>query len=253
MKGAIMNQHIPSVGSGPTRVLVLHGWALDSSVWQWAMPAVDRNRFTYALVDFPGYGRDAGTPPADGMTVMAEAALSAADTLGWDTFTVLGHSMGGTAALRMAGLVPARVQRVCAVAPIGAGGYPVDEESYGKFEAAWPDVGWIVRFVSPGLVEDRADALTGLSARTLTKPTWDRYLANWTGADFAGALDGTVPTRFVLGESDPIATPDHLAETLAALPQADVVTVTDAAHFPMVERPEAAVEAWERALAGSPS
>jgi pimeloyl-ACP methyl ester carboxylesterase len=248
-----MRQDTPRVGSGPTHVLVLHGWALDSSVWRWAMPAVDRDRFTYAPVDFPGYGRDASASPADGMTAMAEAALDSADALGWDTFAVLGHSMGGTAALRLAGLAPSRVRRVCAVAPVGAGGYPIDAESYGRFADTWPDVGWIVRFVSPGLAEDRVETLIGLSAGTLAKPTWERYLANWTGADFTGDLNDAVPTTFVLGEGDPIATPDHLAGTLAGLPAATVVTLPGAAHFPMVEQPGAAVAAWERALAGSPS
>ncbi|HET6689407.1 MAG TPA: alpha/beta hydrolase, partial [Miltoncostaeaceae bacterium] len=82
---------------------------------------------------------------------------------------------------------------------------------------------------------------------------WGRYLANWTGADFTGDLNDAVPTTFVLGEGDPIATPDHLAGTLAGLPAATVVTLPGAAHFPMVEQPGAAVAAWERALAGSPS
>lgn len=236
------------IGSGPTRVLVLHGWALDSSVWRWALPETDRARFTYAAVDFPGYGREAQEQPVVGVTAMAEAALTAADGLGWETFSVLGHSMGGTTALRLAGLAPSRVKRVCAVAPVGASGYPVDDENYRRFESAWPDVGWIIRFVSPGLDEDRVDALADLSAGTLAKPTWDRYLANWTGADFAAALNRAVPTTFVLGGRDPIATADHLAETLAALPGADVVTLPGAAHFPMVEQPKAAVEAWERAL-----
>jgi pimeloyl-ACP methyl ester carboxylesterase len=246
----MMNQEILCVGSGATRVLVLHGWTLDSSVWGWAMPQVDEERFTYAALDFPGYGRAAQEPPADGVTAMAEAALAGVDALGWDSFSVLGHSMGGTTALRLAGLAPSRVDRVCALAPIGARGYPLDDDSYRGFEAAWPDVDWILRFASPDLEDDTVLRLAELSAGTLAKPTWDRYLANWTGADFAVALNRDVPTTFVLGERDPIATADHLAPTIAALPDATVVTLPGVAHFPMVEQPRAAVAAWERALAG---
>ena len=40
-------------GSGEP-VLVLHGWAWDSSIWNDARPLTDTNRFTYAYYDFPG-------------------------------------------------------------------------------------------------------------------------------------------------------------------------------------------------------
>ena len=45
-------------GTGSRRVLVLHGWASDSTTWSVARRSVDRRRFTYAYVDFPGYGVD---------------------------------------------------------------------------------------------------------------------------------------------------------------------------------------------------
>ncbi len=247
-----MNEAITQVGVGPTRVLVLHGWTLDSSVWQWAMPGVDRERFTYGFLDFPGYGGARSAPPAVGIDEMARSALAAADALGWQTFAVLGHSMGGTTALRMASLAPDRVEQVCAVAPIAASGFPVDAESYGRFESAWPEADWIFGFVSPDLGPEKVAELARLSAPTLTRPVWAQYLANWTGADFLPALSAVrAPTTFLLGERDPIATPAYLEATIAALPTTNVVTLPAAAHFPMVEQPEAATLAWESALAGS--
>lgn len=243
-----MFQAVTRIGSGPKRVLVLHGWALDSAVWRWAVPSLDHDRFTYALVDFPGYGRRIDSSPATGIDGMAEDGLRAADALGWETFSVLGHSMGGTTGLRLAGLAPDRVERVCAVTPIGAGGYPIGDADYGRFEAAWPDVGWIIRFVSPGLSEARVGELAGLAAGRLSKPAWDRYLANWSGADFLAALNGDVPTTLLVGEHDPIATLDHLAETIEALAAPEVLALPGAGHYPMVEAPREAAAAWEAAL-----
>jgi pimeloyl-ACP methyl ester carboxylesterase len=240
------------VGSGPNRVLVLHGWTLDSSVWRWALADRDAERFTYALVDFPGYGRARSAPPAVGIDGMAEAAFAAADALGWMTFSVLGHSMGGTTALRMASIAPERVERVCAVTPVAATGFPVDTDSYERFEAAWPEAGWILGFVSPELSPDLLQELERLSASTLTRETWAVYLANWTGASFLEAIVGlSTPITFLLGDRDPIATQDHLSGTIAALGGSRVVTLPGAAHFPMVEQPHASVKAWETALAPS--
>ncbi len=39
-------------GNGSTNVLVLHGWGMDSSVWNWSKDNLDRERFSYAFFDF---------------------------------------------------------------------------------------------------------------------------------------------------------------------------------------------------------
>lgn len=91
-----------------------------------------------------------------------------------------------------------------------------------------------------------------LTAEMMDKPTWDRYLANWTGARFAEALEGlSTPATFLLGARDPIATREHLAQTIASFPSAEVVTLPGAAHYPMVEQPELTVRAVEQALGSS--
>src|SRR5687767_10753338 len=54
--GTAVNAIAAIEGNGDHRVLVLHGWALDSSVWLKARALTDQSRFTYAYVDFPGYG-----------------------------------------------------------------------------------------------------------------------------------------------------------------------------------------------------
>ncbi len=128
----------------------------------------------------------------------------------------------------MASLAPRRIQHVCAAAPIAATGFPVDADTYQRFESAWPEAGWIFGFVSPDLSADKLRTLAGLSASTLSKPVWDQYLANWTAASFVEALEGlATPTTFILGERDPIATREHLAETMAALSSTDTVIVVN--------------------------
>lgn len=237
------------VGSGSDRVLVLHGWCLDSSVWQWAMPHADATRHTYALLDFPGYGKARSAEPAVGVDGMARWALDAADELDWPTFSILAHSMGGMTAVRVASLAPERVDRLCAMCPIAASGFPLDAESYQAFENAWPEPGWALEHMSPVLSPPQVQELVRLAAETMGRSTWSAYLANWTGAAFADAIQGlSTPTTFVLGERDPIATREHLAGTIDALARIEVVTLPDAAHYPMVERPEASVRAWEQAL-----
>ncbi|MFF7163130.1 alpha/beta fold hydrolase [Streptomyces sp. NPDC008086] len=52
-------------------------------------------------MDCRGYGEAMDTPGTYTMEEVAADALAVADDLGWNTFSVIGHSMGGKAAQLM--------------------------------------------------------------------------------------------------------------------------------------------------------
>ena len=241
-------------GRGATKVLVLHGWGMDSSVWNWCRQDIDSEAFTYAFFDFPGYGSHRPQVPADGIDGMARAALAAADQLGWATFAVVGHSMGGGAALRLATLAPDRVTAVCELKPISPGGTPLDEAHYESFQSAYPDCGPTLRSLAPFLTDDQLDEMVSFAVQTLDKGVWDSYLANWTGADFAEDLGKyAAPTTLVVGDGDPFVTNEYLAATLAGLRSGTMFNIAGAGHYPMIEQPAQTVAIWEKAIAPSAS
>ncbi|MGH3267189.1 MAG: alpha/beta fold hydrolase, partial [Trebonia sp.] len=70
---------------------------------------------------------------------MAEAAADAielADRLGWERFSVLGHSMGGVAMQHVLDQAPHRVRRLVGVAPVPATGLPLGQSEWGLFISA---------------------------------------------------------------------------------------------------------------------
>jgi pimeloyl-ACP methyl ester carboxylesterase len=236
-------------GDGAVKVLVLHGWALDSSVWRAAADIVDRQRFTYAYFDFPGYGTNGDAAPADGIDGMARAAIAAADQLGWKTFAVLGHSMGGATAMRVATLAPDRVSAVFALTPVSPGGTPLDGASYESFRSAWPECGPALRSLSPFLTDDQLSAIVSQSKASMNKQTWDAYLANWTAPDFADSVGNyAAPTTLAVGAGDPFVTAQYLAATLSALQDGTLVSIPGAGHYPMVEQTRATVSLWEKSF-----
>src|SRR5258705_2700477 len=98
-------------GHGPERALVLHGWFGDWRVFEPMLPALDESRFTFAFMDYRGYGLSKTLGgPFDIPTVAGDAA-ALADRLEWETFNLVGHSMGGKAALRLAADRPRRGPR----------------------------------------------------------------------------------------------------------------------------------------------
>jgi pimeloyl-ACP methyl ester carboxylesterase len=239
-------------GTGATNVLVLHGWGMDSSVWKWCWDELDLDRFTYAFFDFPGYGSHRPQAPANGIDGMARAALEAADGLGWDSFAVLGHSMGGGTAIRVATLSPDRVTSVCALTPVSPGGTPLDETTYDSFRSAYPDCGPTLKSLAPFLTDAQLEEMVSFSGTTLDKLVWDAYLANWTGASFAEDVASySSPTTLVVGEGDPFVTAEYLASTLAELRVGTLVNIAGAGHYPMIEQAEQTVAIMEKAISAT--
>ncbi len=237
-------------GAGAERVLVLHGWALDSGVWLAARALTDMARFTYAYLDFPGYGVNKDEPSAQGIDGMAWAALAAAESLGWDRFSVLGHSMGGAAAMRVATLAPKRIASVAALTPVSPGGTPLDAATYAVFKAAWADpAGAIKGALSPDIDPVSLANLVKRNRASMTQSVWNDYLANWTSPSFMAELAVcTMPVTLFVGSSDPFVTETYLAETVKALPNGKLATIAGAGHYPQIEQTAATVAAWEAAL-----
>ena len=102
-------------GSGKQGVIVLHGWFGDYSVFEPMLPYLDTETFTYAFVDFRGYGQSRNQAGAHTMAEISADAVALADHLGWKRFHVVGHSMGGTTARYVAGVRPDLVASVTSI------------------------------------------------------------------------------------------------------------------------------------------
>lgn len=97
--------HVDGAAAGLPLVL-LHGFCEDASVWDGFLPFLQDIRLI--RVDLPGFG--ASEPaPANGMTNYAEALRAVLDALAVDTCVLVGHSMGGYAALEFAEKNPQRL------------------------------------------------------------------------------------------------------------------------------------------------
>jgi len=107
-----------AAATGP-RVLALHGW-LDNAA-SFVPLAGHLPGVQLVVPDLPGHGRSAHLAPGAEYTsgVAVNAVLDIADALGWETFSLLGHSMGAGIASLMAAAVPQRVQRLVVIEALG--------------------------------------------------------------------------------------------------------------------------------------
>lgn len=112
-------------GPGP-RVLALHGWLDNAASFVPLAPHLPG--LDLVLLDLPGHGHSAHLPAGASYTTPAAIChvLDVADALGWECFTLLGHSMGaGIASLTAA--VSGRVERLIAIEALGGLRGPEEE------------------------------------------------------------------------------------------------------------------------------
>ena len=100
-------------------LLMIHGWFSHRGVWQQTVEAL-KNDYYCVTVDLLGFGDSDKPADADyGINAQAERILCLADILGFDRFTLIGHSMGGQTALCIASmLAPERVSKLVNVAGV---------------------------------------------------------------------------------------------------------------------------------------
>ncbi len=86
-----------TVGSGEHRVIALHGCFGSAQGWGPLPDYLDKLTFSYAFPDLRGYGSRRDVAGDFTMPEAAADALALAGELGWDQFSLVGHSMSGQA------------------------------------------------------------------------------------------------------------------------------------------------------------
>ena len=101
---------------GP-RLVLLHGLAGDVQSWAQLAAALARSGRHVTAIDLPGHG---GTGiEAPDLDTVAAAVAAFLDTLDGEPIELVGHSLGGAVAARVARSLPSRVRRLTLLAPAG--------------------------------------------------------------------------------------------------------------------------------------
>ena len=238
-------------GSGPHKVFAVHGWFADRGAYAPVIADLDRSAFEYALVDLRGYGeaRDAG----GAYTTQEGAAdvIELADRLGWERFSVVGHSMGGNVAQRILAAAPDRLRRMVGISPVPASGFPLPPEQQDLFSGAShaPENRRTILDVTSGGARPAAwlDRMTERSIEVSDAKAFGAWLESWAGEDFHTEVEGaTVPALAVAGAIDPAISSDLLRATwMNWYPHAELAELPACGHYAMDETPLALVRAME--------
>lgn len=243
------------IGSGKEKVVVLHNWFCDSSSYDPMVPYLNTEKFTYALVDVRGYGLSKARVGLFSVEEASADVFQLADALGWKEFHVVGHSMSGMIAQKIAVDAPSRVKSVVAITPVPACGSHPSEEIMTFLEAA---AYTNEAYATESCHLSTSHRYTDYVARQMALYWWNcsvaearvGYLHMFAETDFSESVKGLkTPMLVIFCNRDFEGVEEMLKDTfLKWYPNAQMECCEGSGHFPMQETPIFLASSIERFL-----
>jgi pimeloyl-ACP methyl ester carboxylesterase len=247
-------------GSGPAIVLV-HGITSTSATWERVMPYL-ATRFTVIAPDLLGHGQSAKPRGDYSLGAYASGVRDLMVSLGHDSATFVGHSLGGGVVMQLAYQFPERCERLVLVDSGGLGRevnfllraatLPLSEvvlpvlasthildagrtvsRLFGRLGLrAGTDVAELAKGHA-SLADAEARAAFVHTLRTIVDPGGQRV-----NASDRLYLAQNVPFMLIWGERDRIIPVEHGRAAHELVPSSRLEVFEDAGHFPHVDDPQ---------------
>ncbi|MCB1052078.1 MAG: alpha/beta hydrolase [Acidobacteria bacterium] len=240
-------------------LLCLSGFGCSSWIFEDLAPALAKD-FELALVENRGFGNQPLTTPYT-LQDLAADALAIADRLKWDSFSILGISMGGFIAQQMALTAPLRVECLYLAGTTGRGPQfiPLPSTSEAEILAFYQLSGQeqaqrgLIQTVHPQFPIHRPDRYQQLlEARATHAPDpeavlWQyRAVQTWLQLPALDYRQIQCPTGILHGAQDRYVSPENARFLAESIPQAHLHLIPESDHFFFYEQREAFLEALGR-------
>ncbi len=248
-----------SGGAGPV-VLFSHGLLWSTRMFDHQVAALSRE-YRCVAWDHRGQGRSEVPPPGASLSIEQcyEDTVSLIEQLGVDSVHIVGLSMGGFVAMRLAARRPDLVQS-CVLLETSADAEP--QENVGRYRLLNVIARWFGLRLVTGRVMPIMFGHTPLHdpARAAERAAWREAMAG-NRRDIWRAVEGVItrqsvadelarivaPTLIMVGDEDTATTPAKAERLHAAIRGSELVRVPQAGHSSTVEQPErvtAILGAW---------
>ncbi|HWS53023.1 MAG TPA: alpha/beta hydrolase [Pyrinomonadaceae bacterium] len=259
---------VPAAKPNGRTVVLLHGKNFSGAYWAATIKALNDAGYRVVVPDQIGFGKSS-KPASYQFSFHALAANTRAllDSLGVGRFALVGHSMGGMLAVRMALMYPERVERLALVNPIGledwklVAPYRTVDENFAQELRATPEAIREYQRVNyfGGEWRPEYDALTEVLAGWTRHPEYRRVAWNAALTSDMVFTQPVVyeferlktPTLLIIGQRDRTAigkdrVPKEVAATMGdypalgkaaarRIPGARLVEFAESGHLPQVD------------------
>ena len=251
--------YVQEGGEGPP-VLLIHGYGDSADGWRRVVPGLVRDHRVVAL-DVPPFGRSSAPSGGKLLDFYSEFIPAFLDEMELDRTTVIGHSLGGAIALRLAVDNPGRVERLGLVAPAGLGSAPpwwwhalTARALYqGALSIPTPITGPLVKrgmrfflewrlFDNPQRLNEEISHLvnmhgSGHDLKALLS-AGHACVDSYTGELLERSLELNIPLWMLWGRKDGLVPSVHARAFQSAHPEAEVHILEECGHYPHIELPQ---------------
>jgi 2-hydroxy-6-oxonona-2,4-dienedioate hydrolase len=248
--------HYHVAGDGPP-LLLLHGSGPGVSGWanfRGNLPVFAEHFTTYVL-DMPGFGKSYSVN-ANPMMTAAPAVADFLDGLGLGPLPIVGNSMGGAIAARIAADQPERVSRLMTIGGVGLALFSPSPPEGIKLLVEFVEdptreklVKWMESMVyDTGILTDefvrlRWESATAPGALDDVKRLFNRNMLEAVRTNKSGAADQVAmltriqaPTLIMFGRDDRVTPLDSSLAAMRYIPKCELHVFYDCGHWAMIER-----------------
>lgn len=257
--------HYRTAGSGPETVVFAHGLLWSSEMFAPQIEALS-DRYRCIAFDFRGQGRSQVTDAGYDMDTLAVDAAALIERLGAAPCHLVGLSMGGFVAMRVAARRPELVRSLILL-ETSADAEPsenVPRYRLLNFVARWFGLSLVTSRVMPIMFGEKFLTDDG---RTTERAHYRAILSANHRIGISRAVRGVIdrqpiapelgriraPTLVLVGDQDVATVPAKSARIRDLIPGATLVTIPGAGHTSTLEEPAAVTAAIESFLATRPS
>ncbi|WP_067671498.1 alpha/beta fold hydrolase [Nocardia miyunensis] len=243
--------HVQDVGSGPC-VVMLHGWALGHEIWDRQVRALVELGRRVIAIDLRGHGRSDAPFGDYSVERLADDVTTVLESRDARDVALVGWSLGGLVAFRVAATHPELVRKLVLVGSNGVAnarkaGFPFGLPAEEQEDA-------VVGREKADRIASRRALIIGAFAQTPDQVLADWLLRvslqtpSWVGAAALKTLMRTdqvdrlaeidMPVVQILGRKDPILSQRAAAWLQEQLRDGQQVWLEECGHFPMLEAPD---------------
>ncbi|PBC49195.1 alpha/beta hydrolase [Rhodococcus sp. ACS1] len=249
--------HYHEAGDGPP-LLLLHGSGPGVSGWsnyQGNLPIFAKH-FRTLILDFPGFGKSYSCDD-NPMLAALPAVLDFLEGMELDAVPVVGNSMGGSIAARLAAGHPERVKRLVTIGGVGTPVYSpapsegikllvqfVEDPTRERLVAWMESMVYDTAILTDEFVESRWKAASDPTALSDVRKLFNSAaLAGMRGRNGAAAVNQVetltkieAPTLITFGRDDRVTPLDSSLMPMRLIPNCELHVFHNCGHWAMIER-----------------
>jgi pimeloyl-ACP methyl ester carboxylesterase len=239
-----------SSGNGENRLLFVHGFRNSCQSWSLIRDRLDPTRFSSWYLDLPGCGRSSRPARWQECTIerYADDVQQFCSSLGLHDVVLIGHSLGGAVAMRVALDHPEVVRALVLVAPTAAEGigYLTDDQLATLIRPSDEELASVVRAAFHQVPSEETFDRVMATVRSASPAHVEgavRSQREFSVADRLGEI--SIPTLVVGGDRDRHVPIRYTLRTAAAIRRCAVQIYHNVGHAPFIEVPEEFTELLE--------